>query len=385
MFLDLIGSLGGSLSLSSKMIRRWMHGLQWDLAFLICISLWLCFPQVVKAEAYPPFRYELVGGRVNQANAHPTFGVLLVGGDEAGAQGEEGATRWFLERGDTGDYLVIRYNKLGSQADYIWDNYSTLVSSAAELAINTRHAANDPAVAEIVRNAELIFLAGGDQNEYEDLWKNTLVAEVIATKLAERQVVIGGTSAGMAILGGNYYAPACQGLLSSEILDDPFHPNTRNLNSGDFLQVPFLEEVITDTHLDRLVPRQYPEKRYGRIFGFLARIVDDNGGHLPAYGIGLEEGALVTIDERGIATSYGNGQRRGEDAYFLKTNGFLPERIEAGRSLIWDGDGKAVAAYHLAGTPEGQGEFDLTDWSTARGGCWEYWYTTGGEDGFVRH
>ncbi|MGB5710757.1 MAG: hypothetical protein WBM44_07575, partial [Waterburya sp.] len=126
----------------------------------------------------------------------------------------------------------------------------------------------------------------------------------------------------------------------------------------------------------------HPETRYGRIFGLMARIMLDE--HQPVYGIGLEEGAFVAIDEIGIAQVFGNDTERGQDAYFLQTNGAAPEQIEPGLPLIWENKGQAVKVYRIEGTPSGSGSFDLKNWSTADGGTWEYWFTTGGNSGFRR-
>ena len=182
----------------------------------------------------------------------------------------------------------------------------------------------------------------------------------------------------MAILGDYYYAPARRGLLSSEILNNPFHQNTQDIYRSNFLQVPFLKNVITDTHLDRRND-DHPETRYGRIFGLMARIMLDEH---QTYGIGLEEGAFVAIDENGMAQVFGNDSTRGQDAYFLQTNGAAPEQIEPELPLIWDNDGRAVKVYRIKGTPSGSGLFDLKNWSTAEGGTWEYWFTRGGYSGF---
>jgi cyanophycinase-like exopeptidase len=40
-------------------------------------------------------------------------------------------------------------------------------------------ATEDPAVAEIIRKAEVVFVAGGDQANYIRGWKNTAVEEAI--------------------------------------------------------------------------------------------------------------------------------------------------------------------------------------------------------------
>jgi cyanophycinase len=329
------------------------------------------------------FDYICECGNSNNAVVQPTPGILLIGGAEEGRSGEDAATQWFLKRADGGNYLVLRFGGVGSQAAWICEHYRDLVSSAAELTIDSRAAANSPEVIQYIRNAHALFIAGGDQNKYEDYWEGSAAEDAINELINQKRIPVAGTSAGMAILGGYYYVPAHEGLLSSEILNEPFHHNTKDIYRNDFIKVPILKRVITDTHLDRLGEDQQ-ETRHGRLFGFLARVVHDNCNQLPVYGIGLEEGAFVAIDEKGIAKVFGNGTKKGQDAYFLQTQGVAPEQIQPGLHLIWNNHGKAVKVYRISGTPEGSGCFDLNNWSEAAGGSWEYWYTTGGESGFRR-
>ncbi|CDN10286.1 Cyanophycinase [Richelia intracellularis] len=279
--------------------------------------------------------------------------------------------------------MVLRSGGVGSQAGWICDYYRDFIGSSAELSIDSREGAEDPDVIAYIREADGLFIAGGDQNAYEDYWEGTPVEDAINYLINEKRVPVAGTSAGMAILGEYYYAPSRDGVISSEILDDPFHHNTKDIYHSDFIQVPFLKNVITDTHLDR-ADDSLPETRYGRIFGLMARVLHNNHYQLPVYGIGLEEGSFVAIDENAIAQVFGNGNREGQDAYFLQTNGMLPEQIKRGSPLIWDCQGEAVKVYRICGTPEGTGHFDLNHWSIADGGTWEYWYTTGGYSGFYR-
>ena len=317
----------------------------------------------------------------NTNDSHPTSAVMLIGGAEGKAEGEKKATQWFLDRADQGDYLVIRFGNTGSQADWVCENFSDSINSAAELAINTREGANSEVVENYIRDAEALFIAGGDQRKYHDTWEGTYTEDAINYLINDKKVPIAGTSAGMAILGEYYYAPEYDGVLSSEILDDPFDPNTDDINGRDFIDIPILRNTVTDTHLDRLRSPQYKETRYGRILGLLARVVDDNS--LPSYAIGAEEGAFIAIDEDGIATVFGNGTNCGEDAYFLRAE-TEPERIEEGRPLIWEGDRKAVKVYRIQGTPEGSGQFNLNDWESGEGGESGYWYTRYDNAGF-RH
>ncbi len=57
---------------------------------------------------------------------------------------------------------MLRYGEVRTQAQWICDNYDSLITSAAELAINTREAADDPDVEQYIRDAEALFIAGGD-------------------------------------------------------------------------------------------------------------------------------------------------------------------------------------------------------------------------------
>jgi len=329
------------------------------------------------------FEYQLECGTDQPTGAKPSAGILLIGGAEEGRLGEDAATQWFLKRVDQGHYLVLRSGGLGGQASWLCEQYRDWLGSAAELSIDSRAAANNPEVIQYIRNADALFIAGGNQDAYEDYWEGSEIEDAINDLINQKKVPVAGTSAGMAILGDYYYAPAHAGILSSEILNDPFHHNTKDIYRSDFIKVPILKQVITDTHLDR-VNEDHPETRHGRLLGFLARIVHDTSNAFPVYGIGLEEGAFVAINEKGIAKVFGNGSTQGQDAYFLQTLGHAPEQIQPGLPLIWNWNGQAVKVYKISGTPKGSGHFDLTNWSQATGGHWEYWFTTGGAAGFQR-
>ena len=329
------------------------------------------------------FDYYLACGTSESTSINPKSGVLLIGGAEGDKSGEDAATRWFLDRAKGGKYLVLRTGEIGRQADWICRNYRNFIHSAAELSVNSRKAANNSEVIEYIREADALFIAGGDQNDYQEYWEGTDIEDAINYLVNEKKIPIAGTSAGMAILGDYYYAPDHQGILSSEILNDPFHYNTQTIHRSDFIKITHLKRVITDTHLDRMNTSN-PETRYGRLLGLLAKLIHEDNNQLSTYAIGLEEGAFVAIDEKGIVRVFGNGTNIGQDAYFLQTNGAVPEQIEPGWPLIWNNEGKAVKVYQIPGTPEGSGHFDLNNWSTACGGEWAYWYTVGGKSGLTK-
>ncbi len=344
--------------------------------FLLVI-LCLTFSKNAISQGYT---YSVSGGSVNShGNISPTAGTMLVGGAEAGASAEVAATTWFLNKANGGDYLVVRTGGTGGQASWVWSNFSNLISSAAEISIDTRSGANNATAVQKILDAEAIFFAGGDQTTYVDNWKDTDVETALNYVINTKQIPIGGTSAGMAILGGGYYAPASSGVLSSEILQNPYNSNMSNsLFYDDFLQIPYLSNVITDTHLNR-AHGSNNENRYGRLFGLVARSVADKNS-VNRYGIGCEEGAFVCVESNGVAKVFGSSSSK---AYFARVNCNAPETIQSGSQLIWNNSGAAVKVYVIAGTGNGSGNsFNLSNWSTASGGGWMNWFTSGGYNGF---
>jgi cyanophycinase len=164
------------------------------------------------------------------------------------------------------------------------------VVSAETIVFHHREASKDPRVIAAVRGADGIFLAGGDQSNYIRYWKGTPVQDALnAHVLANRP--IGGSSAGLAILGHYSYTAFDGGSMESKIaLSDPF--NSGVTLEKDFLHYRWLEDVITDTHFSR-------RSRLGRLIVFIARI-DAQRGDLKTFGVGVDEHSALLIDAQGI-------------------------------------------------------------------------------------
>lgn len=322
------------------------------------------------------FDYQPACGTAGDAPVGTSAAVLLIGGAEADTVGEPAASEWFLERGGDGDYLVLRTGGTGGQASWLCSAFGQRIASAAELSIDSRAAANDPAVIAHVEKAEMLFIAGGDQSEYVALWRDTQLEAAINAHIEEAPIA--GTSAGMAILGHTYYAPDTLGILSSELLDDPYDPLASEIGQGDFIRHGLLAGTVTDTHLDRL-HGPGDEFRYGRLFGLLARLVASDPGVGRERAIGAEEGVFIAIDAGGVARVFGPETSA---AWFLLRNRRGPEVIEPGSPLEWHRDQAAVKAYRLPASPGGRSGFDLDDPAAASGGQWYDWFTDGGWSGF---
>ncbi len=295
------------------------------------------------------------------------YGVCLMGG----ATENDEAIRWFLEKADGGDVVVLRASGSDGYNNYFFSELGVTINSVETLKINNAAGATDPYVLQQVANAEAIWFAGGDQFDYVSYFKDTEMEDLLNDHINVKHAVIGGTSAGMAILGGYYFSAQNGTVTSAEALSNPYG-NRVQLGYNDFLEIPFLENVVTDTHYDD------PDRR-GRHFTFLARYTQDTGNL--ALGIACEEYTSVCMDENGIAHVYGEFPSSQDYAYFLQadcTPNNFPENCTAGNPLTWNHNTNAVRVYKVPGTLSGENTFDVSTFSEGTGGVWEKWYANNG-------
>jgi cyanophycinase len=247
------------------------------------------------AVADHPYQYFRIG---NSADAHPASvqaGFALMGGGED----LDEAFRWMCQRSGGGDFLVVRARGNDDYNPYIQKLCHE--NSVATLIIPDRDAASDPFIEKTVRSAEAIFIAGGDQSNYIKFWTGTPVQSAINDAIS-RGVPIGGTSAGLAVLGEFAYtaqadAPGVPNLKSVTALDNPFHPQVTIAH--DFLKIPILHGVITDSHFK-------VRDRLGRLLVFMARILD-SGGANEIHGLGIDQQTAVLLNSDGQGTVIGIG------------------------------------------------------------------------------
>jgi len=244
-----------------------------------------------------PYTYVRVGSPTD-AITTPTPGTVLMGG---GTDVDE-AFVWMSARSGNGDFLVIRATGTDAYNPYI-HALCPRANSVATLIIPTNAAANDARVAAIIRQAEAIFIAGGDQSNYLNFWKGTGVQAALNERIAQG-VPVGGTSAGMNVLSQFIYAAlAAQGVTSSQALADPF--NKYMSFDRNFATVPHLDGVLADPHFAT-------RDRMGRDLAFMGRIWL-NGWTSQPRSICVDEHAALLLDGTGAGTLAGTGT-----AYFLK-------------------------------------------------------------------
>lgn len=289
-----------------------------------------------------------------------------------GATESDEAMKWFLDRSGHGDVVVLRASGADGYNNYLFKDLGMEVNSVETIVFNQADASNEPYIHRKINQAEAIWIAGGDQWDYVSYWRHTAIDSLINVAVAKRHVVIGGTSAGMAIMGGFYYSAMHESETSAEALADPYNSNM-SVDSAGFIHNEFLQHVITDTHYDG-------RDRMGRHVTFMARIFTDWG--IEPKGIACEEYAAVCIDTTGLARCYGGGPQKQDFTYFLQPNCELtdrePESCKAGIPLDWNRGNKAIKVYKINGTAAGENTFDLKDWVTGTGGAWENWYVDHG-------
>ena len=351
--------------------------------------LWMGVLGAAYAAPKLPYTYSYIGDpnispSITPSNKAATPSWVVMGGGPDVDQ----AFAWMIKRagvvpGSGGRFVVIRATGTGAYNDYIYENDASLtqwptvvggkrlgLSAVETLVIPSVNAANDPQVNKIVARADAVFIAGGDQKDYITYWKGTLLNNTLNTPMANK-VPVGGTSAGLAILGQFDFAALKGTVTSAQALANPFNKymtidpgqtlqtSSVSFPSGGFITPHPLFNTIVDAHLDE-------RDRMGRLVAFLSRLVGPvaatsggcSGGILmssssmpspanPAYsdlvarglGVGVETALLVEGD--GVTTDVIAKRVSNPDtttwsaAYFLWPQ-YDPTQCAAGKPLAID-------------------------------------------------
>lgn len=266
-----------------------------SLAFLA-----LSFGNVAQAAPWksgPGYKTFVIGDEKKATPDPVTGGFLLSGGGDWALD----AFRWFTEHSGHGHIVVLRASGTTETQDEMYNSVKG-VTSIRTFLFTDRKASYDAKLLEAVKNADGIFLAGGDQSNYVRMWKGTPLNEALDTHVAANKP-IGGTSAGLAVQGSWLYGAMDGGSITSpEAMNDPMGP--ANTIEGDFLHSELMSHIVTDSHfsirdrLGRLIAfvikaealRASPNKRYAR----------------PLVGLGIDEEAAMTVETDGTAKVYSN-------------------------------------------------------------------------------
>ena len=266
-----------------------------------------CHAQTAKGDGYAAYT---TAAKNPTTPGAPSYGGVLLGGN--GDVDE--ATQFLCEHSGGGDIVVLR----ASGADeYNSDFHDACpANSVTSLVITSAEGAKDPYVADRIRAAHAIFISGGDQSNYVKFWSGNPVQNEIDAAVA-RGVPLGGTSAGLAVQGEFAFSAMQDTVTSPEALANPYDPKVTL--ERDFLTIPVLKGVITDSHFTQ-------RERMGRLVAFLSRVVQD-GWAKEVHGIGIDETTALLVDDNGKARVVGKNA-----AYFM-TLDHAPETCEPGKPL----------------------------------------------------
>lgn len=349
------------------------------------------------AKPIPLYTYAAVGDTDAVVTApaslpNPSF-VLMGGGPDV-----DSAFRWLIQRAGItpatgGRFVVIRATGTDAYNPYIYysnDQSSTSstiadqwvggasmgLSSVETLVIPSVKAANNPTVNAIVARANVVFIAGGDQSHYIRFWKGTALEQTL-NALMQKNVPVGGTSAGLAVLGQFDYSALYKSATSEKSMLDPYYkditfdPSPLSLTGG-FIAPPALQSLILDSHFDS-------RDRMGRLVTFISRIVAPTvtpggtfgcpGGVLPAgssgnqtargIGIGVETALLVKGNGAGAsvtATRVTNPSTTSESAvYFVRAS--VPPTVCKPQVPL------SISSVEVRKLSNDQDVFNLTEWT----------------------
>src|SRR6204780_3201828 len=297
-----------------------------------------CFGQTEKGNGYAAYSTPAIENTLLPKAARSA--VVMLGG-----HGDVGEATEFLCKHSGGGNLVVLS---ASGADEYNSDFHAVCpgNSVTTLVITSPEGGNDPFVADTIRRAHAIFISGGDQSNYVKFWSGNAVQKEINADIA-RGVPLGGISAGLAVQGQFAFAAMVDTVKSPEALANPYDLHVTLVR--DFLSIPVLKGVITDSHFSQ-------RERMGRSLAFLARIVQD-GWATEAHGIGVDETTAVLVEADGHARVVGKNS-----AYFMT----LDHRPEV------CADGKPLTMRHVKVLKLSAGDkFDLKTWTSTGGTAFE--------------
>jgi cyanophycinase len=278
----------------------------------------------------------------NAADAQPAAtlspGLVLMGG----GTDVDAAFQFMCQRAGGGDFVVIRTTGTDAYNPYI-QQLCPQMDSVETIIITSVTGANSAYVSSHIQNAEALWIAGGDQSTYVNLWRGTAVQTGVNFLLNSKLAPVGGTSAGLAVLSQFIYTGELGSVTSSQALANPFHRYVTL--DRDLFQSSLGGNKLYDSHF---VTRD----RLGRSLTFLARIVN-NGWAAQPRGIGIDEQTAVLVLPNGAASMVGVGA-----AYFLQAPG--PAQVLADRTPLTYLN---IGVYKV---PQG-GTFNFSTW-TGTGG-----------------
>lgn len=216
--------------------------------------------------------------------------MLLVGGGGEGSWSDEPYS-WGIANAANKKVAIISYN---SETQDLPDYFLELGAEAAvNFQIDTEEYANSAELEEVISEYDFFFFKGGDQSNYYETYKGTNFMDVIIAKYNEGGV-LGGTSAGMAILSEVVFTAQNGSVFPDDGLINI--ESSRFVLENDFLDLK--PGFIFDTH--------FVER--GRIFRLMAFMANWQLTQSESIaGIGVDDQTALCINSDNQAEVHGTG------------------------------------------------------------------------------
>ncbi|AGY57072.1 cyanophycinase [Gloeobacter kilaueensis] len=223
--------------------------------------------------------WSLVSGLLLIATPCYAQAVVMVAG--GGSEGDIGdTTSWsyrlyphLLDGGDVnGDgRITVAVLANSPQSSFIPQYFKWLgADDAFNVIIASRDQANNAGTVDAVRGVDAIFIKGGDQGVYYDLWNGTRLEDNIRYVVQTLNGGIGGTSAG-AMSQSQYAFAGGKDLISLDILTNAQTPYLNDTDGGSGIHNDFLGFVtgsVIDSHFN-------DRGRLARLLGIMAKAQSD--------------------------------------------------------------------------------------------------------------
>ena len=169
-----------------------------------------------------------------------------------------------------------------------------------------------------------------------------------------KRAPIGGTSAGMAILGQYYHPGGAPD--DTTVLQNPMAVAIGN----NFLAENLLASAVTDTHFSQ-------RNRQARLMSFMASTIYNFGVNWQnVRGVACDEATAYVLDANGSGQVFGTNY-----CFFVKATG-APEILAPSTALTWNLNREALSVYRVQGSATGTNTFNMGTF-TGTGGTTQFW------------
>ena len=322
---------------------------------------------VTLSESHSGYQYLHLGSLVN-APVEGDGSLLLAGGHNLSMTGTDPATAentpeaaysTFAGSAGGGDIVIIAesnqpweddigqaqlfYSRLGADVNSVdVFNFSVNGTGNASLVVDAQTVANDVygegpgrEFLDKLADASAVYFMGGNQWSYVDLLqRNTTAAYLISAGYNYGCLSVGGTSAGLQILGQYAFSAEFGGTTTETLLGSggniyapTFYSDSHFAITDGVLGLDTLDGIITESHFQTLpttplgtAGSAHSVFRLGRLFATMSASMNQYDVD-SINGLGIDEGAAMIVDSCGWATVYGaDDPSSGQYVYFASAS-----------------------------------------------------------------